>query len=115
MTTPINIEVLIEDIKNTATQVLNEDVTKLQGFAERQVEAIAQQAELVARGIASGGITEETRDYFLKSLEEMTLNFVKTLQGLLAATVEKVWNAIVGVVWRAIEAATGIKLPDLEP
>jgi len=26
-------------------------------------------------------------------------------------TIEKVWNAIVGVIWKAIETATGIALP----
>jgi hypothetical protein len=26
-------------------------------------------------------------------------------------TIEKVWNAIVGVIWKAIETSTGITLP----
>jgi hypothetical protein len=38
-------------------------------------------------------------------------NFAKTLRGLLMVTIEKVWNAIVGVIWKAIETATGIALP----
>jgi hypothetical protein len=39
------------------------------------------------------------------------LNFVKTLRGLLMVTIEKVWNAIVGVIRKAIATATGIALP----
>ncbi len=111
MTTPIDVSKLITDMKNAATQILNKDVTALRGFSERQMKAIAQHAELIATGIASGGITEETRDFFLDSLEDMVMNFAKTLRGLLMVTTEKVWNAMVGVIWKAIEAATGIALP----
>ncbi len=111
MATPINISLLINDIKDAASQVLKKDVTTLRGFSERQIKAIAQQTEMVAQGIASGMITEETQDFFLDSLEAMALNFVKTLRGLLVVTIEKVWNAIVGVLWKGLEAATGIILP----
>lgn len=107
----IDVTQLIEDIKDAASQVINKDVTTLRGFSERQVKAIAQQAAFVEAGILSGGITDETRDFFLDSLEDMALNFVKTLRGLLMVTIEKVWNAIVGVIWKAIETATGIALP----
>ena len=107
----INVSDLVNDIKTAATQILEKDITSLRGFSERQVKAIAQQAELVATGIATGEITDETRDFFLDSLEDMALNFAKTLRGLLLVTIEKVWNAIVGVIWKAISSATGIALP----
>ena len=111
----IGIDKLISDMKTAATQVLKTDVSTLRGFEERQMKAIAQQAAFVEAGILSGQITEETRDFFLDGLEEMTLNFVKTLRGLLMGTIEKVWNAVVGVIWKAIEASTGIVLraPDI--
>ena len=108
MPTPINIPQLIADMEDAATQILNKDVTTYRGFSERQIKFIAQQTEFVAAGIASGGITDETKDFFLDSLEDMALNFAKTLRGLLMVTIEKVWNAIVGVLWKAIETATGI-------
>jgi hypothetical protein len=107
----IDVAQLIEDIKDAASQVLNKDVATLRGFSERQVKAIAQQAAFVEAGVLSGEITEETRDFFLDSLEDMALNFVKTLRGLLMVTIEKIWNAIVGVIWKAIETSTGIVLP----
>lgn len=110
MSKPIDVEQLIEDMKTAATQILDKDVTKLRGFSERQVKAIAQQTELVAVGIASGQITEETREFFLDSIEDMALNFAETLRGLVMVTIEKVWNAVVGVLWEAIEAATGINI-----
>ena len=107
----IDINQLVADIKDAASQVINKDVTTLRGFSERQVKAIAQQAAFVEAGILNGGITDETRDFFLDSLEDMALNFVKTLRGLLMVTIEKVWNAVVGVIWKAIETATGVALP----
>ena len=107
----IDINQMVADIKDAASQVINKDVTTLRGFSERQVKAIAQQAAFVEAGILNGGITDETRDFFLDSLEDMALNFVKTLRGLLMVTIEKVWNAVVGVIWKAIETATGVALP----
>ncbi len=114
MTTPIDVSTLISDMKQAASQALSKDVTTLRGFSERQLKAIAQQAELVSSGIESGGITEETSEFFLDSLEDMVLSFTKTLRGLMMVTIEKVWNAMVGVIWKAIGAATGMVLPASE-
>jgi len=113
MATEIDISELMEDIKSAASEVLDKDVTMLRGFSERQIKAIAQQSALLAKGIAAGEITEETREFFLDSLEDMALNFAKTLRGLLMVTVEKVWNAVVGVIWKSIQAVTGIALPSV--
>ena len=114
MVTPIDIAQLIKDMKDAASQILNKDVSTLRGFSKRQILAIAQQSELVANGIANGQITEETREFFLDSIEDMVLNFAKTLRGLLMVTIEKVWNAIVGVIWKAIESATGLNISGSE-
>ena len=107
----IDVSKLVDDIKAAASEVLEKDVTMLRGFSERQVKAIAQQTKLVTAGIASGQITDETREFFLDSLEDMALNFAKTLRGLLMVTVEKVWNAVVAVIWKTISTATGLALP----
>ena len=108
----MDIPQLIEEMQIAASDVLNKDVTSLRGFSQRQLKAIAQQAEIVATGIATGGITEETREFFLDGLEDMVLSFVNTLRGLLTITIEKVWNAVVGVLWKAISAVTNIALPE---
>ncbi len=110
MSTPIDIAQLIKDMKYAASQILDKDVTTVRGFSERQIKAIAEYSQLVASGIATGQITEETREFLLDSIEDMALNFAKTLRGLLMVTIEKVWNAIVGVIWKAIDKATGLNL-----
>ncbi|MCB1910078.1 MAG: hypothetical protein KDH15_22165 [Rhodocyclaceae bacterium] len=107
----IDIDQLVSDMKTAASGVLNADVSTFRGFSERQLKAIAQQAALVATGIETRQITEETEQFFLDSLEDMALSFAKTLRGLLMVTIEKVWNAIVGVLWNAISDAAGVVLP----
>ncbi|MBN0988626.1 hypothetical protein SAMN03080615_03479 [Amphritea atlantica] len=106
----INTDQLVEDMKSAASQVINQDVTVLRGFSERQLKALAKQAQLIAAGVISGDIDADLQDFFLDSLEDMALNFAKTLRGLLMVTIEKVWNAVVGVLWNAIGSATGLDL-----
>ena len=107
---PIDINQLMVDMSEAASQVINQDVSVLRGFSERQLKALAKQAELIAKGVLSGDIDDDLRDFFLDSLEDMALNFAKTLRGLLMVTIEKVWNALVGVLLGAVSAATGIDL-----
>lgn len=106
-----SVDQLIVEIKDAAKAILGKDISAMRGFSERQLQALAQQAILVESGILSGQITAETREFFLDSLEQMALNFVNTLRGLVEITIEKVWNAIVEAIWRAIGAATGMVLP----
>jgi hypothetical protein len=107
---PIDIDQLLDDMKNAATAIITKDVTTIRGFSNRQLNGIANQAALVATGIASGQITPATRDFFLDQIVELTQNFAESLVGLLMATIERVWNAIVNVIWQAISTATGINL-----
>lgn len=112
----IDVKQLAKDITNAASNVLDKDIKELRGFSKKQVAALAKQSELIGKAIASGDIDEDLQDFFLDSLEDMALNFVKTLRGILVITIEKVWNAVVGVIWRAIESVTGLSLslPDHE-
>ncbi|MDE2427812.1 MAG: hypothetical protein KGM99_03740 [Burkholderiales bacterium] len=109
--TTLDVNQLINDLQAAATGVLNADVSTFRGFSQRQVAAIAQQSEFVATGIATGQITADTRDFFLDGIEDMTKSFANTLRGLVMVTIEKVWNAMVGVIWKAISTATGLTLP----
>src|SRR3954452_12350963 len=110
---PIDLGTLITQIQSTATAVIGQDVTTLSGFSAQQLQAIAQQAVFVSAGIADGSITGETRDFFLDNLKEMVRSFVNVLAGLVVITIERTWNAIVGVLWAAIGKATGLALPVL--
>lgn len=99
---PSDVPTLIAEIKDIATQVLQKDITTVRGFSERQVEAIAKQTAIIQQGIATGEIDEELREFFLDGLEAMALNFVNTLKGILMVTLEKLWNAIVEFIYKAV-------------
>jgi len=101
---------LVTQLQAAATGVVGKDVTALRGFSVQQLNAIAQQSVFVAAGVADGSISADTRDYFLDSLEEMVRSFANTLAGLVTVMVEEVWNAMVGVIWAAINKATGLAL-----
>jgi hypothetical protein len=101
---------LVKDMEAAASGIIKQDVSTLRGFAVQQVNAIAQQTVFVAEGIADGSITKDARDYFLNSLKEMVRSFVNTLAGLVVVVIEQVWNAVVGVIWTAINKATGLSL-----
>lgn len=107
----IDSKILVEDIKSSISGILGKDITTVSGFSIRQLDGIADQTVLIASGIASGEITEATRDFFLDQLVELADNFVNTLVGLVIVTIEKLWNAIVSILWKTISKATGIVLP----
>lgn len=106
----INVGELVAEMKKAGKAIVNADLEVLRGFSERQLSAIAKQTALVAKGIATGEIEDNEKDFFLDSIENMVINFANTLRGLLVVTIEKLWNALVNVVWQAINKAIGIAL-----
>lgn len=109
----MNIDVgqLVNDMKDAASGVLAKDISAVQGFSERQLQAIALQAHVVATGIATKNISEDLQGFFLDGLKDMVTSFTRTLRGLVIVTVEKIWNAVVSVLWTAISKVAGITLP----
>lgn len=99
-----NVIELIKDIKEVASNILEKDISDVRGFSERQIEAIAKQTLIIQKGVMDGDIDEDLKEFFFNGLEAMALNFVNTLKGLLAVTIEKIWNAIVDILWKAIES-----------
>ncbi|MEA3406417.1 MAG: hypothetical protein U9R28_11860 [Pseudomonadota bacterium] len=104
-------EPLILQIKRVSSDILGKDVTTFKGFSERQLKAIAEQTILVEMGIATGEITEATQDFFLKSIKDLVKNFTETLKGLMLVTINKLYNAILDLIWNSIKTATNVVLP----
>ena len=107
----INVQQLVTDITSAVSAIVNKDASTIRGFSTRQLNGMANQASLVATGIRAGSIDEEDRVFFLDQLLEMAHNFARSLVGLILITVEKAWNAIVEVLWKAISAVIGSALP----
>ena len=106
-----NLQELISEIREVASNILQKDIATVRGFSERQVEAIARQTIIIQQGVLLGEIDDDLKEFFLDGLEAMALNFVNTLKGILSITIEKVWNAIIDVLWKAIDSVTYNKLP----
>ena len=106
-----NLQELISEIRDVASNILQKDVATVRGFSERQVEAITRQTIIIQQGVLLGEIDDDLKEFFLDGLEAMALNFVNTLKGILSITIEKVWNAIIDVLWKAIDSVTYNKLP----
>jgi hypothetical protein len=106
---------LVTDILNALSASVGGDIKVFVPFAERQATALAKQAEWIAEETAAGQLTEDDRAWFLNDLATLSKNFAQVIAGLTALTIEKAWNAIVGAVWAAINAAVkstiGIALP----
>ncbi len=97
-----SVTTIITDIKDIASSILEKDISTIRGFSERQVEAIAKQTVLIQKGVENGDIDEDLREFFLDGLEAMALNFVNTLKGILMVTLEKLWNALVKFLYKAV-------------
>ncbi len=109
---PFDLGQLATDIKDAVSGVLQKDITLVTGFSQTQVEQMAKQAAWIAEGTAKGELSDGLRDFFLRDLARIAENFVKVLQGLALLTIEKAWNAVVNVLWKAISGAIGnIALP----
>lgn len=109
----INPGQLVSAIQAAATNAAGKDISTIQGFARDQVLRIEKLSIRLAEMIAQGEFKDDPEGQadFLGILQDIITNFTKTLRGLAVITIEKVWNAIVDVVWKALDSATGLTLP----
>jgi predicted GTPase len=108
----IEIAQLGDDILNAVKGVVGKDLPALGDFAKAQLEAIAEQTALIAKGIAAGWIdTEAEKQHWADTLKDMATEFAKTLRALIVITIEKTVNAIINVIKTTVQAAVGVALP----
>jgi hypothetical protein len=111
MASAIDVDQLLANLKQVATGIIQQDVTTITGYSERQLQAMAQQAKWIAAATLSGELSSDMRDFFLNTLKDSAVNFANTLKGLALITIEKVWNALVNALWGAVGQAIGTVLP----
>jgi hypothetical protein len=112
---PFDIQAVSSSILSELSALLAEDVTDHLSFARRQTLALAKQAAWIAEATALGELDQEDRDWFLASLARSTENFVRAVVALTILTIEKAWNAVVGILWGAIRSAIGAAIPIPRP
>ena len=104
----INMEDLSGDILAALRAILAEDVLKLAGLGVDRSRRLAQTADMITEQWNAGKLTVEDRDWFLDDLARLAADFARTIAFETLLTVERAWNAVVGVLWTALRAATGV-------
>ena len=105
MAHPFDPSVVGKSILGELNDLLHADVTTFVGFAERQASGLAKQAAWITEATIKGELNKSERQWFLDNLKMLSENFVRTLLALTILTIEKAWNAVVGVLWGAINSA----------
>lgn len=111
MAHPFNVDELVTAILGDLNSLLDKDIGEYVTFAKMQTKALAKQAAWIAEATLQGEINDEEREFFLADLKTLSENFARVVVGLTIITLEKAWNAIVGRLWDAINAALGSLLP----
>ncbi|HSN67404.1 MAG TPA: hypothetical protein VLS94_12240 [Fusibacter sp.] len=102
---------LVNDMMQASFSILKKDITTVGGFTKRQLKGMAELAKMIAIGIKEETLSDETVEYSLGRLKSMPEEFIVVIKKIAELEMEKVWNAIIGVLWNAIETAIGFKLP----
>ncbi len=96
-----------------ASEAVGTDIRTVSGFALDQLQRLERLSLMFARLEIAGEFEDdpEARADYLDILQNVARDFANTLRGLGAIAIEKVWNAVVGAVWSALERAIGVPLP----
>jgi hypothetical protein len=101
----IDLGKLVDDSITAANAAIGDDLTKLEGFARSQFEAIAQSAADITADRLAGKLSEQEFEILINRIPNLVKNTVNTLRGLALVTLEKAWNAIASTVQGAIRGA----------
>lgn len=104
---------LIAAIEAALKNALGKDISTVEGFSRDQLLRIEKLSIRLSEMILAGEFKDdpEGQDVYLGILKDLITNFKNTLKGLGAVALEKAWNAVVDVVWKALDKATGLTLP----
>lgn len=102
----IDIGNLIKQILESLRNEMIDGWQTISGFSEDQARKIATQAAMITSERTAGALRDDDDlfEFFVEQLKRLTENFVRTVAAMTILTLEKSWNAVVGVVWRAINA-----------
>ena len=104
----VNIDKLVQDVVAAASKAMDKDITTVDGFSRTQIQGLATQAAWIASARAAGELDDDLYLYFIGNLKRTAENFVAVLRGLSILAVEKVFNAVIGVVVESLSDAIGI-------
>jgi len=101
----IDIGKLVNDSIAAASAATGDDITKMQGFAKSQFEAIAQNAAGIAEDRLAGKLSKEEFEILMDGIPDLVKNTANCLKGLALIAAEKAWNAIAKTVQDTVSGA----------
>lgn len=108
-----DIDQTVTDVVNALKGNLEQGWDTISSFATQQAKLLATQAQMIAQSRLDGSLRGDDALFqsFLDGLKATAENFVRTLTALTVLTIEKAWNAVVGVIWGALAKALSAVLP----
>lgn len=103
----IDITALVADIFAAIKGKVTEGFNKIRTLTDAQVKRLARRAQLLARMKVAGEFSDDELEDELERARDLTKSIGMTVAALAAITLEKAWNAIVKVVWGAINGVLG--------
>ncbi len=80
---------------------------QISSLARRQIAMMARQAALLTEGRIAGQIAPDLYRFLVGQLKDNATNLVRSIVALQIVTIERAWNAVVGLIWGAINDALG--------
>jgi hypothetical protein len=103
-------DVFTGNISSAVESVTSQDIASIAGFAQQQLQALANQSALVAGMIEANAFTDAEKDFYLDGLKQMAQHFVDTFQQIAALEIQTIYNGIVQAIYASISKLSGIAL-----
>lgn len=103
-------DIFTNSISSAVKTVTSKDITTIAGFAQQQLQALAQQSALVAGLIEANAFTEAEKEFYLDGLQQMAQGFVNTFQQIAIIEIQKIYNSVVSAIYDSISKLAGITL-----
>ncbi|WP_246793922.1 hypothetical protein [Burkholderia perseverans] len=95
------------DILSALSQALGDGFAKMKDQCATEADYLGSQSMMIANGVSNGTISQSRRDWLLKNLQDDAENFCRVLCMQTLLTIEAAWNAVVKIVWNAINSVLG--------
>ena len=112
----IDIDEFAAEVFERVKGELSEGWDDINNFRKSQLKKLSRQAVIVGKLRVEGELTGDTEmfEFFLEQLEDKVENLAIAVANLTVLTLQRAWNAIVGVFWGAInEIVSGAGLAGL--
>ena len=119
----LHVDKLASELVDTLRGKALDGWDRISSFVTKQSKAIATQAAWITESRISGVLKsdDELFDFFVSQLKDSIESMAHAVAVLTVLTIEETWNAVVGIVWGAINTAlTGaglgfLRIPPVPP